>query len=625
MSEADYDVPGTAFIEPEILAELIGAIYDAAADPASWPEVLRSMDHLLSGFDSGYRDPSKSEISGLTSGEKGMLGLNTAKPEHWTPAEHRLWKILAPHLMRADAIRHEISTLESERDALDVMFDRLPLGSAMVDENGNLIYANREFLDQLNWDGLLRLADGVLEFRSQTEPGTSLKALVKEALVAVNDQPVFSRIGKDAAGDSVSIFISRGPTYSLQNGGARLLICIARRFRRELSVEGLIDYYALTPSEARLTQKLAGGQTLETYAIEQGISLSTVKTHLKSVFAKTGVKRQAELIAALYASPLWFLDDGSAAGSALPLKNGERMGQDNQTNKLALPDGRILCWSENGDPGGKPLILMHGLGSTRHFRHPDDVPLIDAGLRLIMPDRPGVGDSSVQVNRQVSDWVADIEALANHLGLQKFAVLGYSGGTPYALAVATAMPERVTHAGLVAAIPELSSAKDMARYAATFKFSTLSARLPLLMASSLPTLFLPMMRIVLRSIRKSPNHYLEQSLAMGTDSDRAAFANPRLRQIYLETIKAGTKGDGEEFVREYMLLVRDWKVDFTALRAPIRMWHGSSDTLISIEGAKTLARSLGNPTLNVIDDAGHYILFSHWDFLCGSISAFLEE
>jgi pimeloyl-ACP methyl ester carboxylesterase/DNA-binding CsgD family transcriptional regulator len=645
MGEVDCEISSAAFLEPELLAELIGAIYDAAADPANWPEVLQSIDNLLKGFDPGRHDTSEIEVQGLSSGEQGKLGLGMAGPVHWTPAERRLWKILTPHLIRADAIRQEISILETERDALDIMFDRLPLGSAMVDERGNLIYANREFLDQLNWNGLLRLADGVLEFRSQTEPGASLKALVKEALDAENGQPVFSKIGKDATGNSVSLFISRGPSRASnhssnqspnhsqnhdtddgpQYGQTRLLICIAQRSRRELSVDGLISYYALTPAEARLTQKLVSGLTLDTYATEQGISLSTVKTQLKAVFSKTGVNRQAELIAALYTSPLWFLDEKSGADMASPRRNSDLVGQDSSAGRLLLPDGRALCWSDNGDPNGKPLILMHGIGSTRNFRHPDDLPLLESGIRLVIPERPGIGDSSPQPDREIADWVADISALANHLGVKQFAVLGYSGGTPYALAVAIAMSDRVTHVALVAAIPELSAAKDLARYAATFNLSTLSVRLPLLTARALPSLFLPLMRVIVRSIKKSPNHYLEQSLAMGTDSDRAAFANPRLRQIYLETIKAGTRCGEEELVREYLLLVRDWGIDFTGVRAPIRMWHGSSDKLVSLDGAKNLARTLGDPMINVIDHAGHYILFSHWHTLCNSISAFLDE
>jgi pimeloyl-ACP methyl ester carboxylesterase len=78
-----------------------------------------------------------------------------------------------------------------------------------------------------------------------------------------------------------------------------------------------------------------------------------------------------------------------------------------------------------------------------------DEPLSRAGLRLIAPDRPGMGMSDFKHGRGFSDWPRDVVFLADSLGLQRFALLGNSGGGPYVAACAAAIPERVTSAVIV--------------------------------------------------------------------------------------------------------------------------------------------------------------------------------
>jgi pimeloyl-ACP methyl ester carboxylesterase len=74
------------------------------------------------------------------------------------------------------------------------------------------------------------------------------------------------------------------------------------------------------------------------------------------------------------------------------------------------------------------------------------------GVRLITFDRPGYGESDRQEFRQVADVVPDVEAIADALGVEQFAVLGRSGGGPHALACAALLPDRVTRAGILVSL-----------------------------------------------------------------------------------------------------------------------------------------------------------------------------
>ena len=110
---------------------------------------------------------------------------------------------------------------------------------------------------------------------------------------------------------------------------------------------------------------------------------------------------------------------------------------------IRLPDGRNLCYAEYGDPQGKPVMSFHG-GPGSHLEHEAYSATIGSlGVRLICPDRPGMGLSDFQPGRKLLDWPPDVLALADALGLERFGVMGWSVGSQYALACAYAIPERL--------------------------------------------------------------------------------------------------------------------------------------------------------------------------------------
>src|SRR5581483_2478158 len=129
---------------------------------------------------------------------------------------------------------------------------------------------------------------------------------------------------------------------------------------------------------------------------------NAAKTQLKDIFAKVGVRRQPELVQAIWSTPLW-LDQGGGQPNRLSLGKHATLAPTPRTSagdgRMVLPDGRALAWSDSGDPDGLPVIQMHGLSCSRHLRHPDDALLREASIRLIIPERPGTGDSDPMPGR----------------------------------------------------------------------------------------------------------------------------------------------------------------------------------------------------------------------------------
>jgi pimeloyl-ACP methyl ester carboxylesterase len=126
-------------------------------------------------------------------------------------------------------------------------------------------------------------------------------------------------------------------------------------------------------------------------------------------------------------------------------------------HSLRLPDGRTLAYTDLGTPNGPTIMYFHGAPSSRL----DlallglDVTFHELEVRVVSPDRPGYGGSSPRPGRRREDWPTDVAALADHLGVTRFAVMGASSGGAYAVACAALLPERVTSAGVIAGVTDM--------------------------------------------------------------------------------------------------------------------------------------------------------------------------
>jgi pimeloyl-ACP methyl ester carboxylesterase len=121
-------------------------------------------------------------------------------------------------------------------------------------------------------------------------------------------------------------------------------------------------------------------------------------------------------------------------------------------DRIRLSNGRRLTFCEYGAADGTPAFFFHGWPGSRLDFAANQAAAAAAGVRVIAVDRPGIGGSDPQPRRTVLDWPADIAALADSLGLDRFAVFGFSFGGPYVRACAYALPGRVIRAGLVSCL-----------------------------------------------------------------------------------------------------------------------------------------------------------------------------
>jgi pimeloyl-ACP methyl ester carboxylesterase len=106
---------------------------------------------------------------------------------------------------------------------------------------------------------------------------------------------------------------------------------------------------------------------------------------------------------------------------------------------------------EYGIESGPVVFYFHGFPGSRldGFLFDFDTVASNLGLRIIAIDRPGIGNSEFKINRKLQDWVFDVSNIADHLKIDKFSVLAISGGAPYALAIASGLPDRLHSVSIV--------------------------------------------------------------------------------------------------------------------------------------------------------------------------------
>lgn len=244
-------------------------------------------------------------------------------------------------------------------------------------------------------------------------------------------------------------------------------------------------------------------------------------------------------------------------------------------------------------------MFFHANPSSRlHFASERyDYALRAADVRFIAPDRPGYGLSDPKPGRGHADWPADVAALADSLGVDRFAVLGMSRGGRYALACAAQIPERLTAAGTLSA----GTTPDMPNYSRSYPRLV---RAEFAFARHAPALWTMVTKASIRRGRKNPLAVLAPfRLVLTSPADRAVIASFG-RELGRDVLEAARQGPEQWYIEETNQPdPLDFEVD--AVTMPVTVWHGTADTLVPIMHGRHMAARLASANLVELEDVGH--------------------
>jgi pimeloyl-ACP methyl ester carboxylesterase len=275
----------------------------------------------------------------------------------------------------------------------------------------------------------------------------------------------------------------------------------------------------------------------------------------------------------------------------------ERM---NQT--VELRDGRTLGFAEYGDPNGTPVLYFHGHPSSRleyPLFDPEDA-VSELGVRLIAPDRPGHGLSDPQRGRTLLDWPDDVIELADVLQIDRFAVLGVSGGGPFAEACAFKIPDRLTQTAIVCGMgpAEAPGAKDGTSWTYAGK--------PALVRNIL----LKMMAV---GMRRDPDTFQQRVLSQMNEvlpaPDADVLSDPALAGSFLEwTFGEALRSSIRGASRDAKLYSRPWGFRLEDIAGSVHLWHGELDRQVLPSVGHSVAEAIPNCHATFSPDDGHISL-----------------
>jgi pimeloyl-ACP methyl ester carboxylesterase len=270
-------------------------------------------------------------------------------------------------------------------------------------------------------------------------------------------------------------------------------------------------------------------------------------------------------------------------------------------------DGSVTGYYEFGDPQGRPVVALHGTPNCGAGFAWADAPARERGVRVLAPDRPGVGDSDPwRLDRAVTvaDYAAPLRSFADALQLDSFFVLGYSGGAPYALAAAHALSGRVIAAAVVSGAGEVGGWASIGDYDTTDEWLTrLALRAPIVARATLGVSLLFARLAPRLSLRFAK---LEMSATDRKVMDEFAEA-PTAVNVFTASCSRTTRG----VVDDYAALGRPWGFDVAQITVPVRCWHAPTDPLVPIAHSEELVRRVPGAQLDHWPGEGHLAIVRH--------------
>jgi pimeloyl-ACP methyl ester carboxylesterase len=280
---------------------------------------------------------------------------------------------------------------------------------------------------------------------------------------------------------------------------------------------------------------------------------------------------------------------------------------------MALPDGRRLAYAEFGVPDGEPVLYFHGSPSSRLE------PLLVGedlwgrlGLRVVCPDRPGMGGSDFQPGRGITDWPADVTALADGLGLERFALLGNSGGCPYVAVCAARIPERIRTAVIVSGGWRMDWPEARGLPVPNRVMLLLARRSRFLLR-----LMLGMMGGIAQGEREKE---LAQMKNRMPPADYAAFSVPGRLEAFGDGMRECLRRGATGAAWDLGLYVRDFGFRLDEVLVPLTLFHGENDVNAPIAMAERAARELPGAKLVTYPGEAHLsTLCNHMDDVARAI------
>jgi pimeloyl-ACP methyl ester carboxylesterase len=278
---------------------------------------------------------------------------------------------------------------------------------------------------------------------------------------------------------------------------------------------------------------------------------------------------------------------------------------------LTTSDGRAVGFAEYGARDGVPVIWCHGAPGCRREAEYFSDAAAEAGLRIVGIDRPGYGRSTSQPGRTIAGWVADGLAVADRLGIERFATVGVSTGGAYALALAALAPDRVLATVACCAVTDMRWAEGRA-----------TMPLPLQIWDA-PNPEAARAVVEAQLGPHGENARVDPDLIPLAPSDATLFAEPAWARMWESMLAEWFAHGVDGYTDDRLADGRGWYTfDVRRITCPVVVLHGTSDTLAPVEHAHHTQRIVPGAKLDTRAGLGHFSILPE---VVPALSALLDD
>ena len=270
-------------------------------------------------------------------------------------------------------------------------------------------------------------------------------------------------------------------------------------------------------------------------------------------------------------------------------------------HEIPLPDGRILAVAEYGDPAGKPLFFFHGTPGSHLLAGLIAEEAKKNGFRLFAPDRPGLGFSSQHPARTYGSFAEDIAVALDYLKLPQTALIGISGGGPYALGMAAKHSARLSKVVLLSPwwFPHGVADAKHGLNPVIRSFAWLCEHAPAITKLTA--------KLASKVGKKHPEQVVANMKRHATRDDKKLLADPALSTQLVQDVAMSFRQEWSGQWRETQLCFEKPDIDVAHIQLPIDIFHGMEDNIVPFHYAQKLAASLPHGTLHADAEGGHFV------------------
>ena len=474
--------------------------------------------------------------------------------------------------------------------AFNTLLDKSRFKMIILDDEFRPIYHNSradELLTYLQSDGDA-LRDDLMVLISQLPgPGSQENQLIALEFFDQNGEQLYLRRIRSQVRDHNS------PTHF-----HILMVLDKEQVTQRLNPE-LVASYGLTEKEQQVLLRLIHGSTIQQIADAIFVSENTVKSHLKSIFRKTGSNSQAAVISMILTHESQVLDSYFDS-DITTVSHHDYHANDRE---VTLASGQKIAYCDYGPPHGRPLIVFHsGFGSRLAIPPNYEAICARTNRRVIIPDRPGIGKTRF-VDGHPTRWNSQLNEFINLLKIGDYDLLGSVIACQMAMSFAAQADERLQRVILTSPVV-LNTAADTQYLTEILAPAARYVKMSPQFAKEIYELWLKSVTLNLDA------HYPSMLNASVGSAEREQFEHHGVIQLLTDVFKEGARHTLNGILHEMVFCMTPLNLDPSHFNKPIELWYGTEDKRITEAGVRALSKQFANCTLHVREGYSEHLYYA---------------